>query len=322
MNSDAMKSLAIKVAVMILTSIATRLHISGGAGDITALATDLVDAGFLLYGVYRSYGMKIEPHSAVAIDPHTPQDARAPVGANVAGKVIGALLIAFVLSAFLAPGAFAADVATKAINGTLNYNYPTTKCGLYYGVNTMGSTGAVSNAAIGTQVVQAGIGLTLGYTCPMGAGYWFGDADFDFANLNGSANGFALTGPAMFAQRFGFGAPVDMIMGLIPGLSSLQNAVPSLIPLPTGVNVVTSSPYIFGAVHEEDIGVSLGLSSNKQWLVSAGFGIGNKTRLSNGVVFDPYVEYIMPSTELCVGPIKTGCTKQGNRMMVGAKLEF
>src|SRR5260370_4500143 len=164
---------------------------------------------------------------------------------------------------------------------------------MYYGVNTMGSTGSVSNAQVGTQIVQGAIGLTLGYTCPMGAGYWFTDADFDFANLNGNANGFSLTGPAMFAQRFGFGAPVDMILSLVPGLNSLQNAVPSLIPLPSGVKVVTSNPYIFGAVHEEDIGVSFGFASNRQWLVSAGFGIGNKIRLSNRVGLHPYGEYIL-----------------------------
>jgi hypothetical protein len=228
------------------------------------------------------------------------------------------------LSLFVAQAAIAADVApaTKAINNALSYNYPTTKCGMYYGVNTLGSTGAVENSAVGTQVVQGGIGLTLGYTCPMGRAYWFADGMFDFANLNGSSNGFNLTGPAMFEQRFRFGAPVDMIMSLIPGLASLQNAVPSLIPLPTGVAVVTSNPYLFGSVHEEDIGVSLGLASNREWLISAGFGVGNKTRLSNGVVFDPFVEYILPSSHQCVGPISVGCTRQGNRVMVGAALEF
>jgi hypothetical protein len=325
MNSDAMKSLAIKVAVMILTALATQLHISGGAGDITALATDLVDAGFLIYGVYRSYGMKIVPHSAVAIDPHSTMDARAPVGSNVAGKVVGALLFAFVLSAFLVPRAFAADVApaSKAISQALSYNYPSTKCGLYYGVNTMGSTGSVNNAQVGTQVVQGDIGLTLGYTCPMGKGYWFVDASADFANFNGSQNGFSVTGPAAFMERFGFGAPIDLVMSMIPGLSSLQNAVPSLIPLPTGIAVVTSNPYLFGAVHQEDVGLNFGLASNKQWLISAGFGIGNKTRLSNGVVFDPFVEYILPSSRQCFGPLGGSlCSNKGSQVNVGMILEF
>lgn len=232
-----------------------------------------------------------------------------------------------VILALLMPSvAFAADVnGTTAINKALTgySQYPTTKCGLYYGVNTMGETSAVESAAVGTQFVQGAIGLTLGYTCPMGAsgGYWFVDGMFDFANLNGSSNGLALTGPAMFEQRFGFGAPVPLLLSFIPGLSSLQNSVPSLIPLPTGVSVVTSFPYLFGSVHEDDVGVSNGVGSNKQYLISAGVGIGNKIRLSNGVVFDPFAEYILPSSQMCIG-IAGGCVQRGAAVRVGAALEF
>ncbi len=223
----------------------------------------------------------------------------------------------------LAPGAaLASDVASPIVKAPV-YQYPTTKCGLYYGVNTMGSTGAVENAAVGTQSVQAGIGVTLGYTCPAGAGYWFVDASADFANLNGSSNGFALTGPAFFEERFGFGAPVDLLISLIPGLASLQNAVPSLIPLPTGVSVTTSSPYVFAGFHQNDVGVSLGFASNREYLLSAGFGLGTKTRLSNGVVFDPFVEYILPSSSVCLGPLGGNlCNKQSATLKVGAILEF
>jgi hypothetical protein len=223
--------------------------------------------------------------------------------------------------AIAAMPATAADVATKA--PAPSYAYPTTKCGMYYGVNTMGSTGNVANASVGTQTTQAGIGLTLGYTCPIGIGYWFVDGSADFANFNGASNGFAVTGPAMFVERFGFGAPVDLVMGLIPGLSSLQNAVPSLIPLPAGINVTTSSPYVFGAFHQDDVGVANGFGSNKEYLLSAGFGIGTKVRLSNGVVFDPFAEYILPSSAVCVGPLGGAlCYHQSAQFRVGAILEF
>jgi hypothetical protein len=221
--------------------------------------------------------------------------------------------------ALLAPAAHAADVANKA--PASSFAYPTTKCGLYYGVNTMGSTGSVSNAAVGTQIVQGAIGLSVGYTCPVGPGYWFADASFDFANLNGSQNGFALSGPASFMQRFGFGAPVNMILNLIPGLSSLQNAVPSLVPLPAGVNVVTTNPYLAAALHQDDTGVSIGLASNKQYLFSGGFQLGTKTRLSNGIVFDAFAEYTLPSTQTCVG-ITAGCIKRGAEFRVGSILEW
>src|ERR1700689_2724894 len=95
-------------------------------------------------------------------------------------------ILILALALFASP-AIAADLPVKASPGYAQY--PTTKCGIYYGVNTMGSTAAVESAAIGTQSVQAGIGLTVGYTCPVGGGYWFVDGMFDFANLNGSQNG-------------------------------------------------------------------------------------------------------------------------------------
>ena len=227
-------------------------------------------------------------------------------------------ILVLVLGLIASP-AFAADLPVKAPTGYAVY--PTTKCGAYYGVNTLGSTAAVENAAVGTQTVQGAIGLTLGYTCPMGGGYWFVDGMFDIANLNGNANGFALSGPAQFEQRFGFGAPVPLLISLIPGLASLQNALPSLIPLPTGVAVSTSNPYLFVSLHEDDIGVAIGLEANKQYLISTGFGIGTKTRLSNGIVFDPFAEYVLPSTQMCLGVV-AGCVKRGPGIRVGAALEF
>lgn len=230
-------------------------------------------------------------------------------------------LLSLAIAALLGSSAFGADLSVKA--PALGYATYPVGCGLYYGVNTMGETSAVSNAAVGTQFVQGAIGLTLGYTCPMGAsgGYWFADGMFDFANLNGSSNGLALSGPAQFEQRFGVGAPVNLLISLVPGLASLQNAMPSLIPLPTGVAVVTSFPYLFAGLHEDDVGVSNGFTNNKQYLISAGFGVGTKIRLSNGVVFDPFAEYILPSSQMCIG-ITIGCVQRGAAVRVGAALEF
>lgn len=221
----------------------------------------------------------------------------------------------------LGAAAHAADFPIKTPPVQI-YQYPTGS-GLYYGVNTMGTSTAIENQAVGTQVVQGAIGLTVGYTWAIGGGFTFIDGMFDFSNLNGSNNGFNPTGPAQFEQRWGFGAPVNLIMGLIPGLSSLQNALPGLIPLPTGVAVVTSSPYIYVGLHEDDTGVSVGLAANKQWLISEGIGLGMKTRLTNGVVFDPFAEYTFGSTSMQVG-LRTpgGDVKRGNGVRVGAALEF
>jgi hypothetical protein len=316
MTKDAWTSLIVKILLMVLTPLAAQLHINDGA-TLSAIATDFADVLVLAYGLYQQWNMKRVHKDSVSV---APMSGNPNVGGTVTGKVVGLLLVAFAASLFLADGSQAADLSTKA-TPALSYNYPTTKCGLYYGINTMGSTGSVDGAAVGTQVVQGDIGLTLGYTCPAGLGYWFLDASADFANLNGSQNGLSLSGPAQFMERFGFGAPVNQIIALVPGLASLQNAVPSLIPLPAGVAVVTSNPYLFGAVHETDVSLANGLGSNREWLVSTGIGIGNKTRLSNGVVFDPFVEYVLPGSKLCIGPTAQ-CYTPGNQVNVGMILEF
>jgi hypothetical protein len=231
------------------------------------------------------------------------------------------IILAAAFAASLLSPALAADMPTKA--PALSYQYPTTKCGLYYGVNSIGSTGSVSGGVVGTQQVTGAIGLDIGYTCPVGAGFWFADGAFDFTNVNGNSNGLSVSGPAMFEQRFGFGAPVNLIIAAIPGLQSLQNSIPSLIPLPTGVAVNTSSPYVFGSISEQDVGVQFGLEQNKQWLIAPGIGIGNKVRLSNGVVFDPFAEYVLNSNSLCVGPLKGQlCVRQGQQVRAGFHLDF
>jgi opacity protein-like surface antigen len=232
------------------------------------------------------------------------------------------LLLTIAAAMLFAGAAQAADVATKATPFTGFSAYPT-KCGLYYGLGTMGSSGSVSSPVVGTQVVQGAIGLNVGYTCPVGAsgGYWFADGFGAFANLNGTTNGFNPTGPAQFMERFGFGAPVTLLISLIPGLSSLQNAVPSLIPLPAGTNIVTTSPYIAGAFHQDDTGVSVGLASNKSYLFSGGFQVGTKTRISNGLVLDNFAEYTLPSTEVCVG-VLPGCVKRGSEIRLGALIQW
>jgi hypothetical protein len=227
------------------------------------------------------------------------------------------------LTTALSTAAFAADnLPTKApaLNG-----YPTVHCGAYYGVNTGGSTAFMSNAVVGTQVAQGSIGLTVGFTCPLssdGSTFAFVDGDFNVANLNGSSNGFAFSGPLTFEQRFGFGTPISTMLSVIPGFNSLP-AQPSLIPLPAGVNVVTSSPYIFASLHEDDIGQFNGLASNKEYLISVGIGVGTKVRLNNNVVFDPYVEAYLPSSRACLGPLTgTACTQATNQYKAGFKLEY
>ena len=99
MNNEMWKSLIIKILLMILTPLAAQLHVTYGASDLPALATDLADILVLVYGMYRSSGMKLVPHASVMI--HKDDIIGSPVvGATVAlkgniGQVVGAIAVLF-----------------------------------------------------------------------------------------------------------------------------------------------------------------------------------------------------------------------------------
>jgi hypothetical protein len=242
------------------------------------------------------------------------------------GKKVGvpaaAALIAFCLVVFQQSTAFAADVATKApaTANPLSQPYDITRCGAYFGINSIGSAGSVQgiNVAAGTQVVQAGIGGVAGYGCPINAA--------DLTNINGATSGISFSNaPATFTERFGVGSPLQNMIAAIPGLAGLSNsaAVPNLPLLPSGVTAGSGAPYGFFAFHQKDVSAQLGLDQNKQWLLSWGIGAGLLYRLSNGVVADVFAEYQVATNDICVGPLgQAGCAKFGPGFMTGVQFKY
>lgn len=68
--NDEFKSMAIKLVIVALTSLATSLHLSSDANftaQIPALATDVVDLGLFLYTIYLNRGMKKVPDAAIVV---------------------------------------------------------------------------------------------------------------------------------------------------------------------------------------------------------------------------------------------------------------
>ena len=98
------------------------------------------------------------------------------------------LLLANVALIALVLPATAADMATKA--PPAGGPYPTTRCGLYYGINAAGGAGTVPGTAPGTTVIGGDIGGLIGYACPVGTIPFFAEAIFDFQNLNAGNSGF------------------------------------------------------------------------------------------------------------------------------------
>lgn len=220
-------------------------------------------------------------------------------------------------AALLSFQAMAADLPTKA--PAFPSAYPTTQCGIYYGLGTGGSAGAVNGAVVGTQIVQGQLDAILGYTCPLGAqGFWFVEGSIGINNVNGSANGLALSGPLVAIERVGAGSPINALFN--PFGTNLS--MPSLPLLPSGVSQLSAQPYAFAGLVEQDISVQLGLAgANKQWLVAPLLGAGLLTRLSNGVVVDTWAGWQMNSQSFCPGG-GTACAKLGNAGRVGVSFKF
>jgi hypothetical protein len=230
-------------------------------------------------------------------------------------------LIAALMSTALASSAFAADIATKAPGNFFSNGYPSTKCGMFYGIGTGGNAGAVNGAVVGTQIVQGDISGILGYGCPFATNsFWFAEAQFGISNLNGSVNGLSLSGPMVAIERFGVGSPINtMLSSLIP--NNNLPAMPSIPLLPAGLTTSPAQAYAFGGLVEQDIGVQIAALSGHQWVVAPLMGVGMLTRVSNGTVVDVWAGWQMNSSSFCPGG-GNSCGKLGNMARIGTAIKF
>ena len=224
-------------------------------------------------------------------------------------------IAAFVLVSGLAQ---AADLAVKA--NPLLGGYPNTRCGIYYGLGTGGSAGAVNGAVVGTQIVQGELDALVGYTCPFATNaFWFVEGSVGFNNINGSVNGLALSGPLVIMQRAGAGSPINNLFNLG---GALGLSMPSLPPLPNGTTVGPVNGYFFAGVVEQDISAQIaGGDHSKQWVVAPMIGVGALSRLSDGVVIDTWAGWQMNSQSFCPGG-GNACAKLGNTGRVGVSFKY
>lgn len=224
-------------------------------------------------------------------------------------------LLSLAIALALGSAAHGADLPTKA---PLFGAYPTTKCGFYYGLGTGGSAVGVNGAVVGTQIVQGELDALVGYTCPMMANsFWFVEGSVGYDNVNGSTNGFALSGPLVLMQRAGAGSPINALFN--PFGNSLS--LPSLPALPNGITAGPVNGYFFAGVVEQDISAQVGLTSNKQWVIAPLLGVGALSRLSDGVVIDTWAGWQMNSQSFCPGG-GTVCSKLGNGGRVGVSFKY
>lgn len=219
--------------------------------------------------------------------------------------------------------AMAADLPFKAPQ-SLPTSFPIASSGLYYGLYVAGAAGSagVNNVPAGinsTSLIsqQGEIGGTLGYRFGSSNMQRFIDLECDlgYMNLNGTTAGLSLSGPIAGECGARIGVPAAAITSLFPNLG-LPNF---MLPLPTGVNVLSTQMYVGGAARFEDISANFGLMSNQEWSLSPAAWVGMIQGLSNGTAIDARFEYIAPSST-CIGPVT--CAKMSSRYMAKVGLLF
>lgn len=229
--------------------------------------------------------------------------------------------------------AFAADMPVKAPRASLlGAAYPLSS-GLYFGIGTLGGGGTVSaavpgvnaNSLISNEIGVAGI---VGYVWNVPNSQYFAAAEgwFGWTNFNGASQGFSLSGPATFTQRFMVGAPLNDIAALFP---TLNLSVPPFPPLPNGQVASNIKPYVFGSLTEEDVTIDvLGPAttlSNRDWRFSPGVGIGMLGQLTSGSVVDVFAMTKFPQKGVCVGnglPAGQACGGVGTTYLAGLAIKW
>lgn len=186
--------------------------------------------------------------------------------------------------------------------------------GWYYGVHTFAENDKLATANSSTLggnfAVGAALGLTMGYMWGGNGVAWQAlEAMASYKNISGGIpvpnTTLQVDSKWSFTQRFKFGGPTEV---LLAGLPNMGTVFPSLPAAPAGV-VGTSHPYLFGALHEDDISESIGLPLGRAWRFKGGFGVGLMQQLGkaqnnpNGatVVADVWAEYIPASSAVTVG---------------------
>lgn len=212
--------------------------------------------------------------------------------------------------------------------------------GFYYGVHTFAETEKLTPVVNDTQLggnfaVGAAVGLTAGYLWGGNGISWQAlEVMASYKNVSGaSPDAVVVVGAPLvvdskwsFTQRFKFGGPADVMLALLPNMGTVFPAFPAA---PAG-GVGATHPYLFGAVHEDDISQSLGIPLGRAWRIKGGFGagmmqtLGRSTANPNGaaVVVDVWAEYIPPSSSVTIGAGDLVKTNAGRETRFGMSILY
>lgn len=227
--------------------------------------------------------------------------------------------------------AMAADMPAKAVPVNLFAGYPATN-GFYFGIYTIGGMGSVSPSATGPIAAgvnpnslttnEASVGGLLGYAWNVPSSQMFvaTEAMFGWNNINGTAQGFAFSGPAAFKQRIMVGAPVSTIASLFPNFGL---TIPPFPALPNGAVITNIKPYLYGALNEDDLSIDVGGKSNTTWGLAPEVGAGALGQVTPSTVVDVFAGVKFPQKGVCVG-VEAGlaCAGKGTTAVAGLAFKW
>lgn len=206
--------------------------------------------------------------------------------------------------------------------------------GWYYGAHTFAENQktTVDPSLGGAYTVGGAAGLTLGYMWGANGVSWQAlDFMVSYKNVDGSipaaSDPVKLDSRWSFTQRFKFGGSPAVLTALLPNTGTLFPALPA----PPVGGVGTTHPYLFAAVHEDDVSESAGVPIGRAWRIKGGFGLGIMQQLGrtqnnpNGahVVMDLWAEYIPPSSVITFGlPSDFIKLRSGRETRIGAAILF
>jgi hypothetical protein len=228
----------------------------------------------------------------------------------------------------LAGQAVAADLNLTPLVKAKPNVYPTTRCGLFYGLAMEGTNGIVNGAPAGTVQIGGDIGGVVGWACPMASIPYFVQVKGEFQNLNAGNAGFAMKGPAHFEEMAAVQTPLLQWFANVINVG--QGNVPPLVPLlPPGVTPTgTPQNYVGIVLDQDDISTSFGNASNHNWINSWGVRTGLLTNLlgpnATSAVADTFVQLNFKSQPFgCVGPSNgLACPKFGDVIRVGLEVKM
>ena len=81
-------------------------------------------------------------------------------------------------------------------------------------------------------------------------------------------------------------------------------------------------PYLFASISEDDVSLNFGNTSNKDWRVSPGFGIGALGQVTPATVIDVFAMMKFPQKGFSVGPGITASGGIDTQFLAGLALKW